>query len=1189
MSGIDMALRQAVERLRRRRLGRVLLEGAVKVIGAVFLAVAAAMVVSTVLGSGSNSLIVARVVGYLVIAAAIIRYVVIPMFRRPDDRQLALYIEEREPELRQALISAVHEIDVPEEQRESPGLAAAVVERALAEIRKLESGRGLERSRVQRAGVMLAAGVAIGALLALAGPQVVRDAAKALFIPWKEAEAEPVVAISVTPGNASVPRGGAVQVEASLRGFESDGAELVMRADTASEWLRVPMQRDSAAGTFSARVFDLVRATEYFVESEGVKSPAYKLSVTDLPAVQSLALTLHYPAYTGLAPETMDPGGDVAALTGTTVRVRTTVTRAAKGASVRLDDGTVIPLAADSAGRWSGSFRIAKDGFYRVDLVAPDGTPVPGSLQYVIEALEDHKPTVRIEQPGRDTKVTSVEEVTIALAASDDYGVTGLELLYSVNGGPEQRVTVADSGKTSSADLRAARTLFLEEMSLKAGDLISYHATARDGAGNTGSSDIYFLEVRPFGRDYRQAESGGGGGGGGGADSPEGLSARQREVIAGTFNWLRDSSATVEKQRKEDLTTLAISQGRLKQDVQGLVRRLVERNVASSDTSFAKIKDELDAAGKEMQTAEEQLGTGKARDALPGEERALQHVQRAEAVYRDVQVQLGGGGGGGGGGAQQSRAEDLADLFELENDKLQNQYEQVQRERSQTAQQEVDAIAERLRQLAARQQQENERMQRAADALRDRTGQQSGAAGGGGGGGGGGGQRDLARQAEEEARRLERLAREQNNPQLAETARQLKDAADAMRKAGSDATGSAAQGGNALDRLRRATKDLENSRSNGLADQVRDLERRARDLAERQRDIAEQVRGLGGASPAERNQRLQRLDERKDGLAAEVDRLQSDAERAAREGRREQPGAAGRAGQAAEQLQSGRIRDRIVYSKGVMRGNSPDYANQFEGQITQGLSDAADKLREAVGALGESADDKRDRALDQARNLVRGLESMRDRTGGPADRRTGGQERGGQADRRTGGQEQGGQPGGQPGQAPGGQPGGQPGQGQGGGQAGQPRGGNQGGLGPNPMGGGGNPAGGGGGPITGEAARQLSREYRLRREAAESLRREVARQEGIELGELDRAIRGLRQLETGEPFRDPARMQDLQQSIIEGLKTWEFRLWRALTQNGDKGPAVGSPSQAPPEYRALVEEYYRSLSREKKPNPNPKP
>src|SRR3989304_4525791 len=201
-------------------------------------------------------------------------------------------------------------------------------------------------------------------------------------------------------------------------------------------------------------------------------------------------------------------------------------------------------------------------------------------------------------------------------------------------------------------------------MGLKPGGLIAYHATAREGAGAPGSSDIYFLGVRPFGRDYRQAESGGGGGGGGG-DSPEGLSARQRDVIAGTFNWLRDSVRTADRQRREDLTTLAIAQGRLKQDVAGLVRRLVERDIAGSDTNFAKIHAELEAAGREMQTAEERLGRGLPREALPPEQRALQHVQRAEAVYREVQVQLGGegGGGGGGGGGSQARAEDLADLF----------------------------------------------------------------------------------------------------------------------------------------------------------------------------------------------------------------------------------------------------------------------------------------------------------------------------------------------------------------------------------------------------------------------------------------------------------------------------------------------------------------------------------------------
>ena len=93
-----------------------------------------------------------------------------------------------------------------------------------------------------------------------------------------------------------------------------------------------------------------------------------------------------------------------------------------------------------------------------------------------------------IEEPGRDTKVTSIEEVTIAVRASDDYGVESLELRYRVNGGEEKRVVLADSGRKSSKEPRAAHTLFLEEMKLAPGDLIAYNAVARDGAGNQGAA-----------------------------------------------------------------------------------------------------------------------------------------------------------------------------------------------------------------------------------------------------------------------------------------------------------------------------------------------------------------------------------------------------------------------------------------------------------------------------------------------------------------------------------------------------------------------------------------------------------------------------------------------------------------------------------------------------------------------------
>jgi len=133
------------------------------------------------------------------------------------------------------------------------------------------------------------------------------------------------------------------------------------------------------------------------------------------------------------------------------------------------------------------------------------------------------------------------------------------------------------------------------------------------------------------------------------------------------------------------------------------------------------------------------------------------------------------------------------------------------------------------------------------------------------------------------------------------------------------------------------------------------------------------------------------------------------------------------------------------------------------------------------------------------------------------------------------------------------------------------------------MPGGGQQGGGQPGRLGSGDVRQYSREFGLRRQAAEALRRDLAGQE-TERTELDRIIGDLRRLESGKPFNDPQALEDLQRAVIEGLKTWEFKLWRSLGQNGDNRPALGAPSQVPSEYRALVEEYYRSLGKPKPKN-----
>src|SRR5258705_12722113 len=83
----------------------------------------------------------------------------------------------------------------------------------------------------------------------------------------------------------------------------------------------------------------------------------------------------------------------------------------------------------------------------------------------------------------------------------------------------------------------------------------------------------------------------------------------------------------------------------------------------------------------------------------------------------------------------------------------------------------VDELLEKLKELARRQEQEAERERRLQQGSASST--PSGSAQ----------QRALADQAEEAARRLERLAREENRPELLDSARQMRETADAMRRA----------------------------------------------------------------------------------------------------------------------------------------------------------------------------------------------------------------------------------------------------------------------------------------------------------------------------------------------------------------------------------------------------------------------
>ena len=588
---------------------------------------------------------------------------------------------------------------------------------------------------------------------------------------------------------------------------------------------------------------------------------------------------------------------------------------------------------------------------------------IAGSPDYLIDVLEDQPPYIAFVKPGRDIKVTAVDEVFVEVEAEDDYGIRSLELIYSVNGGPEETLDLYSGGRKK---VRAGHTFYLEEIELRPGDFVSYYARSADGnqvgGAQRSTTDIYFVEIRPFDREFRQADQAGQPGAEAAFNSA--LSRQQRQIIAATFKMVRDRDEYIDSEYEENLATLTLAQGRLRQQVETLARRIQTRGVVQRDSSFSVIAEALPLAASAMESAEQQLGEQRPDDALAPEQKALQQLQRAESVFREFQVAQSQPSAGGG----QANAEDLADLFQLELDRMRNQYERVERGRQEEIDNSIDETLQKLQELARRQQQENER-------LRARAGRNQS-------GGTSGGQRQLAEEAEELARRLERLARERSLPELNETARELRRAAEAMRRsAAASAEQGTAQGLAALQRLRDARRLLDENRGARLGRDVEDALNRARRLAREQDEVMRGVERLDEAG-ANRSEQVKGIADRKQEMASEVADLEAQIDRLARESRGEQRDASRKLQEAANGIRDSKLEDMIRYSRGVVQQRSSDYARKFEEQIAENIGDLTERLEAARGAMGESREQRIARSLAQTRDLVESLESLDERVAG---------------------------------------------------------------------------------------------------------------------------------------------------------------------------------------------------------------
>jgi len=251
------------------------------------------------------------------IVASIYFFIVKPLRRRVSDDQVALYLEEKEPSLQTMLISAV-ESSRAGRHWESSALVEKLVAQAVEKCCEADTARRAEHKPLRANGAIFASVVTAAILAVLLGPAFFRHALSAMLV-IQSVEAAAPYKIAVTPGNVSVPKGADQTINAKLSGFSAQNAVVMLRRDPTSQtYEKLPLVLNDK-GVFEGIIFGVKTATEYFIDADGVKSSTYTLKVVDVPYVDKLALEYKFPAYTGLDPEKIEDGGDIAVLRGTDV------------------------------------------------------------------------------------------------------------------------------------------------------------------------------------------------------------------------------------------------------------------------------------------------------------------------------------------------------------------------------------------------------------------------------------------------------------------------------------------------------------------------------------------------------------------------------------------------------------------------------------------------------------------------------------------------------------------------------------------------------------------------------------------------------------------------------------------------------------------------------------------------------
>jgi hypothetical protein len=925
------------------------------------------LVAGLLLSSGSASV-------FLAVFAAAALAVLIVVSRRsrawnPDYREIARRIEHQHPDLHALLITAV------EQQPQTQGgklnfLQERVVRDASGEIRKLPWLDNISQRQIRQwqAGTIALAALWIACLILIRSPES-RSAALA---------ADKSQKVTVTPGDANLEKGSTLVVLARFAGALPKEAVMVMRPTVGTNTHRVLLSKNLGDPVFGGSVPEVLTNFSYFVEYDGKQTEEYKIRVYEHPRMDHADAKINYPEYTKLPPKLIPETKRISAVEGSKIDFTLKLNKPVASARLIGKDKTVVPLAVDTNQPVAmlQQFTLLTNGVFNLELVDTEGRTNKIPAQFAFDALKNRPPELKVITPRGDQRVSPLEEVSFQGEAWDDFGLGAYGLTYTIGGDKSKSLNLGDGGP--AGEKRPFQKLLpLEELSAQPGQLISWYLWAEDvgpdGKVRRTSTDMYFVEVRSFEEIYRQGNTMEGQASqqqqqGGQANEAVKLAELQKQIINATWKiQRRETGKTPTEAYQKDVPVVLESQE----------KALDQAETMKEKAADPRSKAMLEAVQSAMEKAVGHLGEatnspGPLPSALASEQAAYQALLKlAGNEYMVTQNKSQQGSP-----SSQANQRNQAQLSQLDLKKEENRYEtQKQAANPQQTEQQKEqlAILNKLKELAQRQQDLNDRMKELQNALQEaKTDAEKEEI-----------RRRLKRLREEEQEMLasmdelqQKMQQPQNQSQTADAQKQLEKTRSEVQQASQaldkeSPSKALASGTRAQRDLQQMRDDLRKKSSTQFSEEMRQMRSQARELAQNETEIAKQMeetkdKGKKTLRESSANEQLaKQLQQQKDSLTNLLENMRGVSERS----ESSEPLLSKQLYDSFRKANQENVEEKLKVSEELLNRSMPKEAGQVEQLAHQHI----DELKAGVEKAAESVLGDDVEALRQAKNELDAL------------------------------------------------------------------------------------------------------------------------------------------------------------------------------------------------------------------------